>query len=196
MTIELQLIDLNREYTAEEFEALPDDGNHYQLIGGKLVMTPATGDEHGRILDNLYRYLVMLDPWRKLGQVRITTGYKIGKNEKGKDNIPEPDLGFVVAHRVPPVGKGAVPVVPDLVIEVWSPSEVTSPHTLEATRAKIQMFLQAGVSLAWGINPAKQQVEVYHQGQPIIVLNTDDELSGEDIIPNFRLKVSELFDYA
>ncbi len=93
-------VDKQREYSAEEFEWLEDDGHCYELIEGRLVKMPATGDEHGSIIDNLYPSLVSLDPQRKLGKIWITTGFNIGKQPDGKDNVPEPDLAFMVASRV------------------------------------------------------------------------------------------------
>lgn len=46
-------IDLKREYTAEEYELLEDDGNRYELIEGKLVMSPAPSKKHAEISDEL-----------------------------------------------------------------------------------------------------------------------------------------------
>lgn len=189
-------VDLNREYTVEEFELLEDDGNRYELIEGKLVYMPPTGDDHGRIIDVLYRQLVRFDPDLKLGRAWITTGFNIGKKPNGKDNVPEPDLGFIVADRIPPRSKTWLPV-PDLIVEVWSPeSDLGSKSKLKKARDKIRLFLQAGVKIGWGINPDMQEVEVYHQGQtePVKVLKGEDELDGEDIIPGFKLKVSKLFE--
>jgi Uma2 family endonuclease len=62
MRIKLPKIDTPRTYTYQEFENLPDDGNRYELIDGRLIEMPPVGDEHGSICDKLYRSLVFFDP--------------------------------------------------------------------------------------------------------------------------------------
>ncbi len=189
-------INLNREYTAEEFVALEDDGNRYELIEGKLVMTPATGDEHGTIAGRLYLFIQLFLMTNQIGKVWFTTGFYIGKKPNGKDNVPEPDLGFIVASRVPPVADKYLPY-PDLAVEIWSrKSDLDSPASLTKAREKLQMYLNAGTRLAWGINPITQTIEIYRQGQtaPAQVLTIDDELFGEDVMPGFQVKVRGLFE--
>ena len=48
-------------------------------------------------------------------------------------------------------------------------------------------YLDAGVQLAWLINPQQQQVEVYRQGRDVEVVALRCELSGEDVLPGFTL---------
>jgi Uma2 family endonuclease len=195
MTTKIELIDLNREYTAEEFAALPDDGKRYELIGGRLVMSPATRDKHGRIIAELFAAIWIFTKNTRTGRIWITTGFSLGKKPNGKDNVLEPDLGFIVAERVPPEADEYLPY-PDLAVEVWSPeSDLGRPIRLEKAREKLQIYLNAGTRIAWGINPAKQEVEVYHQGQlePVQVLTLNDELDSEDVIPGFKMKVEALF---
>jgi Uma2 family endonuclease len=192
---ERETIDLDRTYSAEEFAALPDDGNRYELIEGKLVMSPQTGDEHGTIISELHFAIKAFLKQNKVGKVWITTGFNIGKKPNGKDNVLGPDIGFIVAERVPPTDEG-YPPYPDLVAEVWSrKSDLSRPVILKNAQKKLQMFLKAGTRIAWGINPIDKTVEVYHQGQITpVVLTVNDELDGEDVILGFRLKVSELFN--
>jgi Uma2 family endonuclease len=46
------------------------------------------------------------------------------------------------------------------------------------------------------INPTLKTVEVFHPGQadPFQVLKVGEELSGEDVIPGFKLAVQALFE--
>jgi Uma2 family endonuclease len=77
---------------------------------------------------------------------------------------------------------------PDLVAEVVSPSD-----TFSSVAEKVEDWLKAGVRLVWVIDPATQTVRVYRTGQPTQVLREQDTLSGEDVLPGFACKVSELF---
>jgi Uma2 family endonuclease len=158
-------------------------------------MSPATRDKHGRIITELFAAIWIFTKTTKTGRIWTTTGFSLGKKPDGKDNVLEPDLGFIVAERVPPVADEYLPY-PDLAVEVWSPeSDLGRPIRLEKAREKLQIYLNAGTRIAWGINPENQTVEVYHQGQltPVQVLNLNDELDGEDVIPGFKMKVEALF---
>jgi Uma2 family endonuclease len=185
------LIDLNRIYTSQEFAQLPDDGKAYELINGKLIMTPPPGDDHGRIGTKLLKAILFFDPEEKLGQVWFTTGFELDES-----NTPAPDMAFVVASRVPPRSRGAVPVVPDLVVEVWSPSQLTTQGPDQESRDKIIMYQKVGVRIIWSVNPRNKTVEVYHPEQPapVVTLGLDDELDGEAIIPGFKLSIKALFE--
>ncbi len=197
MSIETMIVlDLNREYTVEEYATLPDDGNRYELIEGKLVMTPAPRDRHGRICDELLTELkLFLRAHPELGQVWSHTGFNLGKKPNGKDNVPEPDLGFIVASRVPPEANQYLPY-PDLVVEVWSSdSDLGSPSKLQKARQKLQMFLAAGSQIAWGVNPENETVEIYYRGQiqPVRVLSKYEELDGATVIPGFAIRLQKIF---
>jgi len=50
--------------------------------------------------------------------------------------------------------------------------------------------MDAGVQLAWLINPQQQQVEIYRQKQDVEVQNLPTQLSGENVLPGFSLSLS------
>jgi Uma2 family endonuclease len=190
MTTQLRGIDLNRLYTSAEFELLPDDGNRYELIDGRLGKMPPAGDEHGSINMRLIKHYILFDPDEKLGKLWSTTGFILDA-----DNTPEPDLMYVVANRRPSETKGAVRVIPDLVVEVWSPSQLTKQGVDAEALAKIRKYQKAGVKIVWSINPTNQTIAVYYPDRvdPAKVLTVADELNGESIIPGFKVAVSKLF---
>lgn len=182
--------DIGRTYTPEEFEALPQFDELYELVDGKLVKKPMPGDAHGRIGKRIDRKLAAFDPAEELGMIWRDTTFDVGTGW-----MPIPDLGFMVAGRVPPESEKSVKGVPDLVVEIHSPTDLRSQKEREATRKKIADWQAVGVRLIWSINPRQKSVEVYHLGQagPVQTFGEDDELSGEAVIPGFSLKVSELF---
>lgn len=188
MTTELAPVNLARTYTSAEFEELPDAGQHYELIRGKLSKMPPTGDEHGRIGKKLLKWLLFHDPEEKLGQVWFTTGFVLDK-----DNTLEPDLMFVAASRVPKLSKKALDIIPDLVVEVWSPSDLRSQKERDNALAKIKIYQNAGVKLIWSIFPDNQTVQVYEGKAGPKTLSATDTLGGGEIIPGFNIKISELF---
>lgn len=183
----------NRLYSLKEFEELdlPNDDNKYELIDGVLKVTPPAGDDHGRIGSAIVRKITLFDPEGSLGQFWQATRFQVAPGFG-----PAPDVAFIKAEHLPERTRGAVAAKPDLAVEVWSPGDLdTKAHQAEA-RAKIRHYQVAGVALVWAINPAAQTVEVYHPNQvdPVQVLGVGDELSGEDVIPGFTMKVGALFE--
>ncbi len=182
----------DRLYSLAEFESLdlPDNGNKYELIEGVIIVTPPPGFQHAKIGARIIRRINLFDPDEKLGLVINDVAFKVSVGF-----APSPDVAFIMAANVPSDTRYAVPVPPDLAVEVWSPGDLdTKAHRAEA-RAKIRRYQVAGVPIVWAINPLERKVEVYHPGQAgaVQVLGIGEELSGEDVIPGFTLAVSVLF---
>jgi Uma2 family endonuclease len=180
-------------YSLEEFEKLelPNDDNKYELIDGVLKVAPPPGFQHGKIAANIVWQIILFDPNRNLGLVLQDSGFKVAPGF-----APAPDVAFIMAANIPPTTVRAVPVAPDLAVEVWSPGDLdTAAHRAEA-RAKIRHYQVAGVALVWAINPPARTVEVYHPNQtgPVQVLGIEDDLSGEQVIPGFIMPVKALFE--
>jgi Uma2 family endonuclease len=180
-------------YSLEEFEKLelPNDDNKYELINGVLKVAPPPGFQHGKIAANIVWQIILFDPNRNLGLVLQDSGFKVAPGF-----APAPDVAFIMAANIPPTTVRAVPVAPDLAVEVWSPGDLdTAAHRAEA-RAKIRHYQVAGVALVWAINPPARTVEVYHPNQtgPVQVLGIEDDLSGEQVIPGFIMPVKALFE--
>lgn len=182
-----------RLYTLDEFEELdlPHDGKKYELIDGVLHVAPPPGDDHGRISNEIVVRIAIFDPKRKLGRSWTDTGFQVAPGFN-----PSPDVAFIKTENLPDRSRGSVPVKPDLAVEVWSPGDLdTKAHQAEA-RAKIRHYQVAGVAIVWAINPATQKVEVYHPDRvdPVQTLGVGDELSGEDVLPGFKMPVKALFE--
>lgn len=182
----------SRLYSLQEFEDLdlPSDGNKYELIDGVLKVSPPAGDEHGSIGVEIIIAIHNFDLQRKLGKYWTATRFQVAPGFG-----PAPDVAFVMAANLKPTTKGAVLARPDLAVEIWSPHDLdTKAHQAEA-RAKIRRYQVAGVAIVWAVNPANHTVEVYHPDQiePTQVLEIGDELSGEKVIPGFKMKVRSLF---
>jgi len=69
-----------------------------------------------------------------------------------------------------------------------SPSE--SKHQVERKTAQ---WLQLGALSVWLVDPRSRTVEIRLVDGERKLLTVKDELSGEELIPGFRLAVSEIF---
>ncbi len=201
-----------QEYSLEEFfawlkENVADD-RQFELINGEIVEKNAAGPNgpsgrHGEIMNNLGYYLkahvlshnlgrVFTDAPCQMPQLNPNTAatdeaQPVSKPKKASYLIP--DVLFVKAGRIPDRFSGPVPVVPDFVAEINSPSDDG-----EHIKAKIELYRQAGVPLIWSIYLMEEFVAIYRLEDPDKdVLNLKGVLDGEEVIPEFKLKVSDLF---
>ncbi|MGB6301648.1 MAG: Uma2 family endonuclease, partial [Rivularia sp. (in: cyanobacteria)] len=81
-----------------------------------------------------------------------------------------------------------LPVAPDFVIELLSPSD-----SLKTTQQKMEEYKNNGVRLGWLINRKNRQVEIYRIGKEVEILDNPDSLSGEDVLPGFVLDLQMIW---
>jgi Uma2 family endonuclease len=104
----------------------------------------------------------------------------------------QPDVSFITKEKLPQRLRVYPEIVPDFAVEVSSPSD--KEYIIEA---KVAFYRQHGVKLIWIAHPYSQSIDVYHFGSGAKRVNfvVGEELSGEEVIPGFKLKVSDIFDY-
>lgn len=178
--------------TADQLLALPEDGYRYELVEGRLVRMSPTGFEHGAIVLAMLREIDRFVQEHALGTVSpAETGFLISSPSQ-PDVVLAPDLAFIEAVRAPtptsPEWKKFPRLIPDLVVEVASPSQGRSEMA-----AKVRVWLEAGVRIAWLVLPDDRMVEVWRSGAPAQALPIGGELQGEDVLPGFTIPVGRLF---
>jgi Uma2 family endonuclease len=106
------------------------------------------------------------------------------------EQVRKPDVSFVRRGRLPGdvLPETACPIPPDLMAEVVSPNE-----KVYELNGKVSDFRRAGVPLIWVINPDLRTVTVYRDGKVTDELTAADELTGDPVLPGFRVKVADLF---
>ena len=179
----------DRLLTVEDLDAMPEDGLKYELQAGLLVSEPLPGGRHGRVAANVAGLLREHVRRQALGVVYVNdTGFVLARRP---DTVRGPDVAFVSRERFAATGDpvGAVPGAPDLAVEVLSPS-----NTPASVHAKVADYLAAGTRLVWIVDPGREMVTVYRSLLSPRVLSHDQELDGEDVVPEFRVAVAELFE--
>lgn len=173
----------------EEFARLPEeDAYRVELVRGQLVREPRPAPLHGRVLSRLTRLLASHVEDAGLGEVLVDVGFVLSTEEK---TVRGPDLAFVSHDRLPEDAyeeQGFWRFPPDLAIEVVSPS-----NTASEMQQKVLEYLDAGARLVWVVHPRGRRVTVHRPSGEARVLGADDELDGGDVVPGFRVPVSELF---
>jgi Uma2 family endonuclease len=172
--------------TAEELERVSIPGKTTELVRGQLIVSEPPGTNHGRVAARL-SYLVSSWVWpRQLGDVFAQdTGFKIDSNP---DSVRAPDLAFVARERRAQLARrGYSALAPDLIAEIVSPDD--SPGKV---LAKISAWLEAGVRLAWVIDPERSTAQVYRPDGSVSLVAADGELPGEGVLPGFTCTLAEI----
>jgi Uma2 family endonuclease len=105
------------------------------------------------------------------------------------DTVRAPDVAFVRAERIPSGGvKGFFQGAPDLAVEVVSPTDRQSE-----VAAKVQEWLLAGCSVVWVVDPENRAVTVHRNHSEAVILTTTDTLTGGEVLPDFSMRVAEIF---
>jgi Uma2 family endonuclease len=174
--------------TADALLAMPDDGHRYELVKGDLIQMSPTGHEHGVIAISLSAPLHSHVRANKLGVVCAgETGFVLSHNP---DTVRAADVAFIRQERYEKVGRtpqfweGA----PDLAVEVLSPTD-----TVRRVESKVEDWLTAGAQMVWVVSPRLRTVTIYRSVTEIAVLGEKDMVDGGEVIPGFRISVSEIF---
>lgn len=163
---------------------------HFYLIDGELFWDMPPGYLHGRIAVIIARYLSMYVEEHDLGEVTAEVGYYPAKD---RSTLLAPDVAFVRKQDRPPADYVKfVPRMPDLAVEIASPS-----NTLSELRRKADVYLGNGTALVWLVLPERAGVEVWRMGpdgKPSSeFIARDSSLSGEQVLPGFTLDLQRLF---
>ena len=66
---------------------------------------------------------------------------------------------------------------------------MSANDSLSDTQEKMQEYVENKVRLGWLINRMSQTVEIYRLEQAVEVVSIPCTLSGEDMLPEFELKI-------
>lgn len=172
----------------EEFERMPEeDAYRVELVRGRIVRDQLPGARHGHLTVKLAGWIDVYASERGIGVTLAEVGFVLSVDPP---TVRGPDVAFIAAERLPPEG---VPVgfwrtAPDLAVEIVSPS-----NRAAEIQEKVLEYLAAGSRLVWVVDPATRSVATYRSRKDIRLLTEGDVLEGDDVLPGFRLPISELF---
>ncbi len=165
-------------------EFLENDLEGYEYVKGDLVPMAAAAIVHGEIGSNIHLILGMYVREKKLGRLYIVeTTFQLG------DRVVKPDIAFVSTDRLSEDKLKGYADAPDLAIEIVSPTDKHYDVTDKALA-----YLKAGTRLVWVIEPIMKTVMIYRSKTDFTLLNYEDTLTGEDVVPGFSCPVAELFE--
>ena len=174
--------------TAADLLRLDAEGVRGELIRGVLCKTMAAGQRHGKIVVNLSALLWSFVTPKGAGTlVASDSGVWL---ERDPDTVREPDIAFTSVERLP-LGEdlaGYAEAVPDLVVEVASPTDSRA-----AVHDKAHMWLGHGVRLVWVVHPEARAVDVYRPDHATATISGEGALDGLDVLPGFSCPLEAVF---
>jgi Uma2 family endonuclease len=177
--------------TAEEFFEFANQTENrdrqFELERGEVVEMSRPGERHGCVCVNVGSFLHNYARQRRRGYACSNdTGLIL---ERGPDTVRGPDLMFYdEVRRYDELQVRYSDRVPTLTVEVLSPNDRFSK-----VMRRIATFLARGVGLVWLVDPEDRCVTVYRPNQLPQVLEGNDELTGDGLLPDLRCRVAEFF---
>ena len=185
---------LSRQYTLEEFWALPEREDHarYELIGGYLYMVPPPNPPHGDLGARMTRAIIkFVLEQNSDGQVHHPKE-AIWRSTEGSTYL-EPDMMYVSKGLREQMGDKRTSA--DIVFEYLSRSTSIYDRTTKA-----DTYLALGVAELWVIDPVTVTIEVRHAHQDSEILSWQTfiyrrgEYAKSRVLDGWEVSVTELFD--
>ena len=174
--------------TADEFTARYAN-IHAELVKGIVKESPVPWPRHGKICSRIDRLIGNHVEAQDLGHVMCNDSWiRTGSNP---DTVRGADICFFSYERQPKgeLPEGLLPVAPDLVVEVRSPSD-----RWNVIFAKVGEYLTAGVRVVVVLDPASTSASVYRVDELQQIFHNGDTLTLPDVLPGFSVVVSRLFE--
>lgn len=156
---------------------------------GDLVIMPPEGWETSTRSVSL---VALLTQWAWQDGTGVTSGSS-GGFILPNGAMRAPDAAWVRRSRLAALTaeqkQKYLPLCPDFVVELRSPSDRLSP-----VQAKMQEYLDNGAQLGWLIDPTSRTVYVYRPNLPIERLDNPATISGDPVLPGFVLDLQRVWE--
>lgn len=148
---------LQGAWTLADWEALPDDGNIYEIINGVLYMSTAPSPLHQWITQQFYDQVGYPAKQQKLGTCFFAP---IGVIMPGCDPV-QPDFVFIKPAHASIIKAKRIEGIPDLIVEILSPGNRSYDEEV-----KLMAYAKAGVPEYAIIDPAARTLRLYTLKSP------------------------------
>jgi Uma2 family endonuclease len=140
------------DWTYNEYLALPDNGNRYEIANGVLLLTPSATGSHQDTVGEVFFYLQSHVKLAGLGLV-IQAPFVVELSAK---DVFQPDIFVVMNAHLDRVQEKKVVGAPDLIVEVS-----TSGTAAFDRLTKYDTYEYTGVLEYWIVNIERRTVEIF-----------------------------------
>lgn len=176
--------------TVDDLDAMPEDGNRYEVIEGELFVSRAPGLPHQIVSGNIFAHLWNYLTDNPVGKV-ITTPGLVFSQYSGVI----PDIVFYTHARAEEIiANERLIAAPDIVIEILSPGR----ENISRDRiAKRQLYAKHGVQEYWIVDSENRSVEIYRLAAQSLelaaMLRSNDNITSP-LLSGFSCRLSKIFE--
>jgi Uma2 family endonuclease len=152
-----------RPFTVHDLDSMPNDGRRYELWDGGLIVTPALGTRHQKIV---VRLSMLLEQSAPPGLETFVAPFAVRPNDSTEI---QPD---VLVARDEDLTETHLPMAPVLAVEVLSPSTA-----LNDMNSKKALYERLGVPSYWVVDPVEVRLiafELADNGRYELVVDVKD----------------------
>jgi len=177
---------LEHRLTQRDLDCTPDDGNRYEIIDGRLYVTPFPTYAHQQAVTQLVTLLNNHVRQNRTGRV-FAAGLKVVLDEPSGIG---PDVVFVSTARMVDMQADGYYGAPDLVVEVLS-----SKPELDRF-VKLHKYADAGVAHYWIVDAAGRTLSAYRleAGRYALAWEGEGDATFEpELFRGLRIDLAELW---
>ena len=172
--------------TLEEFLALPEENPALEFDGEVVTQKMAPTPDHTELQAIFREAFNDAASQRQLGRTFFELRFRVAKL------VRVPDVSYYrLEHlRILPGGRyDRTQGIPDIAVEIVSPDQ-----SVTSLIRKCQEYLAYGAQIALVVDPDDEAILAFRSGQPVRVLQGNDRIDVDDVLPGVTLTVRELFD--
>ena len=178
------------EWTYEDYLTLPEGGPfRYEIIDGELCMTPSPNTKHQKISRNILHFIDSFLRQNTVGEI-FYAPYDVVFSQDPLQ-VAEPDLVFVSKARAAIITEKNIQGVPDLLIEILSPTTAANDR-----RVKRTLYERFGVPEYWIVDPEAETVQVFRLSDgrygTCLEFRKEDALDSP-LLPGLSIPLSGVF---
>jgi len=179
-----------RLLTITEYLALPPSSEPTELVRGRIIVLNPPYPGHGYVCGRSAVILSLFADEHRCGSVLTNDSGVVTENDP--DSLRGADVAYYSFERLPREmlkQKGYLAVVPELIMEVKSPSD-----RWKYIFAKVADYLTAGVDVVCVLDPERITITVYQPDEPEVTLTAEQTLTLPTVLPGFAVPVGKFFE--
>jgi Uma2 family endonuclease len=188
----LVMADAPLEKTAITLDDLMSISERVEIIDGEMIEMTAAGIAHQLIVSNIFRALDAYVIAHDSGAV-FPDGltYLMRSPSSGLKDSYVPDVSFIrkanIPHDLDP--EKPHPGVPDLAVEVISPSEGA-----DQVQRKVRTYLDKGTEQVWIVYPTARELHQFHRDSDTVrIYKGSQTIETETLFPELQLTTNVVF---
>lgn len=188
-TLILEPIPEAAKITYEEYKLVEDLADkRYEVIGGRLIMTPAPIPYHQRISRKLERILEDFVIDNDLGEVFDAPCDVV----LSRIDVIQPDIFFISKEKSYLITDTHINGAPDLIIEILSPTSTSKDKTI-----KKRLYLIHKVKEYWIVDPMEKEIEIFSLAGDLYKLSgsykKEDDIVKSELLKGLKFILKEIW---